>query len=81
MNQQDEASIWIESIYKYGGSMDKVTHGIEDGIAQITTDDGKANAMNWGFFEEMGKSMDQAENDGTKALVITGRPGVAQRYI
>jgi len=55
--------------------MEKVTYGIEDGIAQITMDDGKANAMNWGFFKEMGKSMDQAESDGAKVLVITGRPG------
>ena len=55
--------------------MEKVTYSIEDGIAQIAMDDGKANAMNWGFFEEMGKSMDQTENDGAKALVITGRPG------
>ena len=55
--------------------MEKVTYGIEDGIAQITMDDGKANAMNWGFFKEMGKRMDQAESDGAKALVITGRPG------
>jgi len=55
--------------------MEKVTYSIEDGIAQITMDDGKANAMNWEFFEQMGKSMDQAENDGAKVLVITGRPG------
>jgi enoyl-CoA hydratase len=55
--------------------MEKVTYGIEDGIAKITMDDGKVNAMNWGFFEEMGKSMDQAESDGAKVLVITGRPG------
>jgi enoyl-CoA hydratase len=55
--------------------MEKTTYSIKDGIAQITMDDGKANAMNWEFFEEMGKSMDQAENDGAKALVITGRPG------
>ena len=55
--------------------MEKVTYSIEDGSARITMDDGKANAMNWEFFEEMGKSMDQAENDGAKALVITGRPG------
>lgn len=55
--------------------MEKVTYSIEDGIAQITMDDGKANAMNWEFFEEMGKGMDQAENDGAKVLVITGRPG------
>ena len=37
-------------------------------------DDGKANSMNWIFFEEMAKSMDRAENDGAKVLVITGRP-------
>ena len=55
--------------------MEKVTYGIEDGIAQITMDDGKANSMNWIFFEEMGKSLDQAENDEAKVLVITGRPG------
>jgi enoyl-CoA hydratase len=55
--------------------MKKVTYSIKGGIAQITMDDGKANAMNWKFFEEMGKSMDQAENDWAKALVITGRPG------
>jgi enoyl-CoA hydratase len=55
--------------------MEKVTYGIEDGIARITMDDGKANAMNREFFEEMGKSMDQAESDRAKALVITGRPG------
>ena len=48
--------------------MEKVTYSIEDGIAQITMDEGKANAMNWEFFEEMGKSMNQAENDGPKRL-------------
>jgi len=55
--------------------MEKVTYSLKDGIAQITMDDGKANSMNWIFFEEMGKSMDQAVNDGAKVLVITGRPG------
>jgi enoyl-CoA hydratase len=55
--------------------MEKITYDIEGGIARIKMDDGKANAMNWTFFEEMKKGMDQAENDGAKALVITGRPG------
>jgi enoyl-CoA hydratase len=55
--------------------MEKVTYSLKDEIAQITMDDGKANSMNWIFFEEMGKSMDRAENDGAKVLVITGRPG------
>ena len=55
--------------------MEKVTYSLKDGIAQITMDDGKANSMNWKYFEEMGKALDQAENDGAKILVITGRPG------
>jgi len=55
--------------------MEKITYSLKDGIAQITMDDGKANSMNWIFFEEMGESMDQAENDGAKLLVIKGRPG------
>lgn len=55
--------------------MEKIAYGLKDGIAQITMDSGKANSMNWAFFEEMGKSMDQAENDGAKVLVFTGRPG------
>jgi enoyl-CoA hydratase len=55
--------------------MEKVSYSLQDGIAHITMDDGKANSMNWIFFEEMGKCMDQAENDGAKVLVITGRPG------
>jgi len=36
--------------------MEKITYSLEDGIAQITMDDGKANSMNWIFFEEMGKA-------------------------
>ena len=59
----------------YGGTMEKVTYSRKDGIGQIMMDDGKANSMNWTFFEEMGKSMDQAENDRVKVLVIKGRPG------
>jgi len=54
--------------------MEKVTYSLKDGIAQITMDDGKANSMNWKYFEEIGKALDQAENDGAKILVITGRP-------
>ena len=55
--------------------MEKINYSLKEGIAQITMDDGKANSMNWIFFEEMGKSLDQAENDGAKVLVIKGRPG------
>jgi len=55
--------------------MGKIFYSIENEVAQIMMDDGKANAMNWEFFKEMKNSMDQAENDRAKVLVITGRPG------
>ena len=43
--------------------MDKISYSIENEVAQIMLDDGKANAMNWDFFKEMGKCMDKAEDD------------------
>ena len=55
--------------------MGKISYSIENGIARITMDDGKANSMNWEFFEAMHKCLDQAEGDCAKALVITGRKG------
>jgi len=55
--------------------MEKIFYSIENEVAQIIMDDGKANAMNWEFFKEMGKGMDKAEDDRAKVLVITGRPG------
>lgn len=55
--------------------MEKITYCLEDGIGRINMDDGKANAMNWTFFKEMKESLDQAENDEAKVLVIIGRPG------
>ena len=55
--------------------MEKIFYSIENEVAQIIMDDGKANAMNWEFFKEMGKGMDKAEDDRAKVLVITGRSG------
>ena len=55
--------------------MSKITYTIEDEIARITMDDGKANAINWAFFEEMGEALDQTEQVGAKVLVFKGRPG------
>jgi enoyl-CoA hydratase len=55
--------------------MAKIGYEIDQGMAQITMDDGKANAMDFAFFEEMGEALDRAEGDGAKTLIITGRPG------
>jgi enoyl-CoA hydratase len=55
--------------------MAKIQYSIEDGVALIAMDDGKANAMDFEFFTEMGHSLDRVENDGAGRLIITGRPG------
>lgn len=55
--------------------MEKMTYAFSDGVARITLDDGKANAQNWQFFDEMQQCMDFAERDAARALVVTGRPG------
>jgi enoyl-CoA hydratase len=47
----------------------------KDGIALITMDDGKANAMDDAFFREMQQSLDQADKDQPKIVAIKGRPG------
>ncbi len=54
--------------------MMKIHYELANDVAQITMDDGKANAMDWGFFEEMGKTLDRSEKEGAKVLIITGRP-------
>jgi len=54
--------------------MKKIHYALEDDVAKITMDDGKANAMNFGFFEEMNMAMDRSEKDRAKVLTITGRP-------
>lgn len=56
--------------------MDKLQYSMDKrGIGIITMDDGKANAMNGDFFSEMQHTLDQAEKDQSKAVVIKGRPG------
>jgi len=52
-----------------------VTYKLDNGIATITMDDGKANAIGLRMLEELNAALDQAEAD--KAIVIiAGRPGM-----
>ena len=55
--------------------MKKIHYQSENEIATIRMDDGKANAMDFVFFDEMNESLDRVESEGAKTLVITGRPG------
>ena len=55
--------------------MKKIHYELENDVAHIMMDDGKANAMDFDFFEEMGRALDRLEGEGAKSLIITGRPG------
>jgi enoyl-CoA hydratase len=54
--------------------MMKIHYELKDHVAMLTMDDGKANAMDWGFFQEMGETLDRIEKDRAKVVIITGRP-------
>ncbi|TFH62090.1 MAG: crotonase/enoyl-CoA hydratase family protein [Gemmatimonadales bacterium] len=51
-----------------------VSYRVEENLATLTIDDGKANAVSLQFVEEVNAALDQAEQD--KAVtILTGRPG------
>jgi enoyl-CoA hydratase len=51
------------------------TYALDDGVAVITLDDGKANAMSSDVIVRLDELLDQAFTDQARALVIVGRPG------
>ncbi len=53
-----------------------VTYANTDGVATLTMDDGKANALAPAMSAGLNAGLDQAEADGARAVVIRGRPGV-----
>lgn len=56
--------------------MDPITYTLDDNIARIRLDDGKANAMFLPWFEALNRALDQAEKDKPGAVVIAGRAGM-----
>jgi len=52
-----------------------VRYSLDNGIASIMLDDGKANAMSFEMMEEINKALDQAEADNA-IVAISGRPGI-----
>ncbi len=54
---------------------DKVRTAIEDGIAWITVDDGKVNALSANLIAEIGQALDRAQEAGA-VTVLTGRVGI-----
>lgn len=51
------------------------TYQLDDGIAVITLDDGKANAFSTATLIALESLLDQAVADEAQALVLVGRPG------
>jgi Delta3-Delta2-enoyl-CoA isomerase len=52
-----------------------ITYDAADGVAVITLDDGKVNAMALPFFQALGAALDRAEREQPGAVVIAGRAG------
>ncbi|MEO6989313.1 MAG: crotonase/enoyl-CoA hydratase family protein [Aquihabitans sp.] len=51
------------------------TYELDDGIAVIALDDGKANVFSTAALEVLEGHLDRVEADGARALVLVGRPG------
>lgn len=49
---------------------------VENGVASIVMDDGKANAMDPVFFGRLNAALDQAQADGARLVIISGREGI-----
>ena len=52
-----------------------VSYELTDGVATLTMDDGKANAMGALMLEALNAALDRAESDGA-VVVLSGRPGM-----
>lgn len=55
--------------------MRPVRYDLQDGIATVTMDDGKANALSPTMLGALGDAFDRAEADGAASVVLAGRSG------
>lgn len=55
--------------------MSTVTVHVEDRIAVVTIDDGRANALSGEVIDQLGGALDRAEREEAAAVVMIGRPG------
>lgn len=54
---------------------DMVSYELEDGIATLTLNNGKVNALSSTMFEALNAAFDRAEQDRA-VLILTGQPGI-----
>lgn len=55
---------------------DTVSYDLQDKIAVLSIDDGKANAISHDVLNAIHEGLDRAKDDGAGALVLAGRPGM-----
>ena len=55
---------------------DLVTYALTDGIATLTLDDGKANALSLAMSQAIDAGLDHAARDDARVVVLRGRAGV-----
>ncbi len=53
---------------------DRLTYRLDDGVAVVTLDDGKANALSPAMLDDLEAALQRAESEA-KALLLFGRPG------
>ncbi|HYB99437.1 MAG TPA: crotonase/enoyl-CoA hydratase family protein [Candidatus Limnocylindrales bacterium] len=56
-------------------SQDPVRYAVDNEIAVVTVDDGRANALSHAVIDALGACLDRAAAEEAKAVVMTGRPG------
>lgn len=52
-----------------------VQYNLEDSVAIIHLDDGKANALSYTVLKQLNAALDSAENDAAQAIALVGREG------
>ena len=50
-------------------------YSFDEGVAHLSMDDGKVNALGLGSLASLGEQLDQAEKDKATAIVLSGREG------
>ncbi len=53
-----------------------VTYDLREGVALLSIDDGKANALSFDVLDALDAGLDRAESDNADAVVIAGRAGM-----
>jgi enoyl-CoA hydratase len=59
----------------YGGSY-TMEYAVQNGVAVLTMDDGKANAVGHTLIDDINAALDRAETDGAQAVLLCGREGM-----